>query len=213
VLLEKILQRFPGCQRTPWRTIARVNATSLSPGDTVAFDGGSTFAGNLLIARSGTIRAPIVVTSYPSIVGTRAEIFAGLGDGIVVENAEYVRVENLRVVGGGISNNNGYGIKVNRTVAGSERLHSIYIDHVEASGFRMTGIALHAGSDVAVGYDDVRITNSDIHGNGYAGHNVIHDNPGIDIYEQTGNGLFFKDVDGRPAGAQWWPCGDFPAAP
>jgi hypothetical protein len=208
-----------GSVTTPWRTIPRVNATSLRPGDTVAFEGGSTFAGNLLIARSGTIRAPIVVTSYPSIAGTRAEIFAGLGDGIVVENAEYVRVENLRVVGGGISYNNGYGIKVNRAVAGSERLHSIYIDHVEVSGFRMTGIALHAGSDVAVGYDDVRITNSDIHGNGYAGvwmggcaasgfwgvycfsnvyagHNVIHDNPGIDIYEQTGNGLFFKDVDG-----------------
>src|SRR5580765_6021042 len=34
-----------GSVTTPRRTIARVNATSLSPGDTVAFEGGSTFAG------------------------------------------------------------------------------------------------------------------------------------------------------------------------
>jgi hypothetical protein len=32
--------------------------------------------------------------------------------------------------------------------------------------------------------------------NVYVGHSRFHDNPGIDIPEQTGNGLFFKDVDG-----------------
>ncbi len=208
-----------GSATRQWRTIARVNSASLSPGDTVAFEGGSTFVGNLLIVRSGTIGAPIVVTSYPTAAGERATIFAGGGDGIVVENAQYVRLANLKIVGGGIESNNGHGIMMNRTVTGSDRLRSIYIDRVETSGFRITGIALYAGSNVAVGYDDVRMTNSDIHANGYAGvwmggcaasgsqgvycftnvyagYNVIHDNPGIDIDEQTGNGIFFKDVDG-----------------
>jgi hypothetical protein len=83
----------------------------------------------------------------------------------------------------------------------------------------MAGITMEAGSHVWVGYNDIRITHSNIYGNGYAGvwmggcaasgsqgiycfenvyagYNLIHDNPGIDIEEQTGNGIFFKDVDG-----------------
>ena len=128
-------------------------------------------------------------------------------------------MSKIKVTGSGIRSNNGYGIRLSRTVSGNRRLNSIYLDHVETSGFRMAGITMDAGSHVSVGYNDIRITHSNIYGNGYAGvwmggcaasgsqgvycfenvyagYNLIHDNPGIDIEEQTGNGIFFKDVDG-----------------
>ena len=208
-----------GSSRGPWRTIDKINRTSLEPGDTVAFEGGSSFRGNLVIRQSGTVALPIQVTSHPTQGGDQAELFAGAGDGITIENAEHIRVSKIKVTGSGIRSNNGYGIRLSRTVSGNRRLNSIYLDHVETSGFRMAGITMDAGSHVSVGYNDIRITHSSIYGNGYAGvwmggcgasgsqgvycfenvyagYNLIHDNPGIDIEEQTGNGIFFKDVDG-----------------
>jgi len=203
----------------PWKTIDKINATSLRPGDTVALEGGSHFTGNLVLRQSGTVALPIQVASYPTPGGNQAEILAGDGDGITIENAEHVRVSNIKVTGSGINSNHGYGIRLSRTVSGSRRLNSIYLDHVETSGFRMAGITMNAAPHVSVGYNDIRITHSNIYGNGYAGvwmggcaasgshgiycfdnvyagHNLIHDNPGIDIDEQTGNGIFFKDVNG-----------------
>ena len=208
-----------GSTTKPWRTINKVNATTLSPGDTVALEGGAQFHGHLLISQSGTSNLPIQITSYSSASGDRAEISAGAGDGITLRDSEHIRLSNLKITGAGINANNGHGITLRRTMSGSQRLNSIYLDHVEISGFRMTGIAIYADATVSVGYNDVRITHSDVYGNGYAGmwmdgcahrdfpgvycmkniyvgYTRIHDNPGIDINEQTGNGIFFKDVDG-----------------
>src|SRR6185369_10881003 len=155
--------------RGPWRTIDKINRISLEPGDTVAFEGGSSFSGNLVIRQSGTVALPIQVTSHSTQGGDQAEIFAGAGDGITIENAEHIRVSKIKVTGSGIRSNNGYGIRLSRTVSGDRRLNSIYLDHVETSGFRMAGITMDAGSHVSVGYNDIRITHSNIYGNGYAG--------------------------------------------
>jgi hypothetical protein len=47
-----------------WRTLARVQAATLGPGDTVAFKRGSTFTGSATIAGSGTAEKPIRLTAY-----------------------------------------------------------------------------------------------------------------------------------------------------
>ena len=201
---------------TAWRSIARVNAAPLDPGNVVKFQGGAAFPGSLLITRSGTAPARIVITSYPTAAGARAEILAGDGDGNVIEDAEYVRVKSLTITGAGIATNRGYGILLNRTLAGPTPLRSIQIDRVETRAFYYTGIAFYGGA-VPVGYSGLRVTNADVHDNGYAGlwmggcngppgsycfknvyvgYSAFHDNHGIDIPEQTGNGIFFKDVDG-----------------
>lgn len=51
---------------TPWQTIAKVNTSFkfIKPGDTIAFKGGETFYGSLVIGNSGTAANPIVITSY-----------------------------------------------------------------------------------------------------------------------------------------------------
>src|SRR4029453_9055555 len=111
----------------------------------------------------------IQVTSHPTQGGDQADIFAGAGDGITIQNAEHIRVSKIKVTGSGIRSNNDYGIRLSRTVPGNRRLNSIYLDHVETSGFRMAGITIDAASHVSLGYNDIRITHSNIYGNGYAG--------------------------------------------
>jgi hypothetical protein len=142
------------------------------------------------------------VTSHSTQGGDQAELFAGAGDGITNKSAEHIRVSKMKVTGSGIRSNNGYGIRLSRTGSGNRRLNSIYLDHVETSGFRTAGITMDAGSHVSVEYNDIRITHSNIYRNGYAGvwiggcaasrspgvycfenvyagYNLIHDNPGL----------------------------------
>src|SRR6266850_6955024 len=47
-----------------WRSVAKVNATALAPGDTILFAGGSTFAGLLQPQGSGSSASPIGFGSY-----------------------------------------------------------------------------------------------------------------------------------------------------
>lgn len=53
-----------GSASAPWKTIARVNNASLAPGDTVLFQGGSTFSGTLMPSSSGVPGSPITFGSY-----------------------------------------------------------------------------------------------------------------------------------------------------
>ena len=62
---------------TPWKTIAKVNATSFSPGDQILFNRGDTWSENLRLSSSGTAGNPITFSSYgtgnlPVICGTGA---------------------------------------------------------------------------------------------------------------------------------------------
>lgn len=50
----------------PWRTLARVAATSLNPGDAVRLVCGRSWKETLKINSNGTFTAPIVVTTYPA---------------------------------------------------------------------------------------------------------------------------------------------------
>jgi hypothetical protein len=77
----------------PWRTLAKVNNSSLVPGDRVRFEGGQTFVGTLFPSGSGTPAAPIAFDSYG--VGP-----AILRDGIVLVSRNWLTLENLKIDGG-----------------------------------------------------------------------------------------------------------------
>jgi Bacterial Ig domain/Right handed beta helix region/Fibronectin type III domain len=52
-------------QSAAWRTVGKVNAAALAPGDTVLFEGGQTFSDTTLMpSRSGSAGAPITFASY-----------------------------------------------------------------------------------------------------------------------------------------------------
>ncbi len=55
----------PGTLLAPWRTITRVNAVDLVPGDRVLLRGGDTFAGTLTLDQydAGTPQQPVTVSS------------------------------------------------------------------------------------------------------------------------------------------------------
>lgn len=60
----------------PWRTVAKVNAAPLQPGDVVEFAGGAVFSGSLR-PKSGAPGLPITYTSYPGPTGQAQATLAG----------------------------------------------------------------------------------------------------------------------------------------
>ena len=195
-----------GTRWSPWKTISKVNNTAFAPGDRVLFQGGETFNGNLTFDQNdgGSDTLPVTITSY----GTgRATINAGDGHGIKITGATGINVENIIVVGSGRNfNNRGVGV----FPTGSR---VIRIDNVEASGFQLAGFMITGGCD------DVRLTNSYVHGNGYTGIGTgyfydtgkrntniyigyckAHSNPGISnsaagFRDQSGSGINLYRTD------------------
>src|SRR4051812_28578006 len=51
---------------TPWKSLAKINATVLKPGDTVSFRRGDTWTGGVVTGQSGSAAAPITVNGYGS---------------------------------------------------------------------------------------------------------------------------------------------------
>lgn len=152
---------------TAWRTLDRVTAASLLPGDRVLLRAGSTFSGGLYLqpGESGTPGAPISISTYGS---GRARISAGAGTGIFVYDAEEIAISNLVLAGSGASSNTGDGISFYNDLAGNVKLQHVRIIGVDASGFGGYGVAI-GGWNKASGFQDVKVTSSALHDNGRGG--------------------------------------------
>ena len=152
----------PGTNRNAaWRTVERVNRARLEPGDRVLFQAGRTFAGNLRLTAedAGTATLPLTIGSLGD---GRATIFAGAGTGVSVENAGGIVIENLVVVGAGITNNGGYGVLCNNTLTNATMLDHLVIDNVEVSGFGKHGILI---TGAPAGFRHVRVSHCVMRGN------------------------------------------------
>lgn len=82
-----------------WRSLAKVNASSFQPGDTIRFQGGDVWHGGLTIKSSGTPAAPITVDAY----GTGRPLLAGdttVDATVLLDNVHDVQVANLEVTNG-----------------------------------------------------------------------------------------------------------------
>lgn len=193
-----------------WQTIQKLNSIDLQPGDTVLFEGGSSFAGNIYLdaTDAGTPGQPVFIGSY----GTgKATILAGTGTGIQVYNCAGLQISNLRVTGAGASANAGHGIDFFMDV--QHDLSFTRIDNCDVSGFRGYGIQFGCW-DTNFGYNDVRVTHSTSFNNGsggmisygfndvinhknfYVAHCKFHDNKGRpDVTNtNTGNGIVLSAI-------------------
>ena len=213
-----------------WRTLDRLNAADLEPGDRVLLEGRAVFPGTLVIAPedTGTRRRPVTIRSFG---GGRATIDAGTGRGIFVNDAGGVSIEGLNVVGAGRANGNradGVGFYSDVAVPGT-RFEYLRVKNVDASGFGGVGVSLGgyatdaAGRPVKTGFADVRFWRVNAHDNadagilsygsygtdvgGWAHANVVvahctsHSNPGIPGKNgNSGNGIVLADVDGARIG-------------
>ena len=78
---------------SPWRTVKRVNAATLAPGDGVLFQGGATFSDETLMPTgSGAQGKPIVFGSY-------GQGNATLPQGVWFKEHDYLDFEHLTIVG------------------------------------------------------------------------------------------------------------------
>ena len=211
---------------TAWRTLERLNAVDLEPGDLVLLEGRAAFAGTLVIAPedAGTRRRPVRIRSFG---GGRATIDAGTGRGIFVNDAGGVRIGWLNVVGAGRENGNradGIAFYSDVAVPGT-RFEYLRVEHVDVRGFGGAGLSLGgyatdaSGRPVKTGFADVRFVRVDAHDNADAGilsygsygtdvtgwahadvlvaHCASHSNPGIPGKSgNSGNGIVLADVDG-----------------
>jgi hypothetical protein len=200
-----------------WRTLSRVNALDLEPGDRVLLEGGRTFSGTIQLDQwdAGAAGNPVTISSYGS---GRATIAAGGGDGIKVVNAGGISISNLNVAGSGRTSNEGNGIAFINDLSGNVKLPYLRVDGVEISGFGYYGLTLDGNNDKS-GFRDVRITNVVSHDNalagiyvfgqfsstssGYAHEDVYigwsraYNNPGVSGTHllNTGNGIVLSDVN------------------
>ena len=158
----------------PWRSIERVNAAQLLPGDSVRFHAHQTFVGNLCLMGEGAPLEdkPLIFGSYGS---GRATIDAREGTGFLVRNMGGIHLIGLNFVGAGASKNAGSGILFVNTLLEGVKLADIRIHCVDVSGFKDSGICFTADPEDRSwsGFRDVRITHTTSHDNGDAGISCI----------------------------------------
>jgi hypothetical protein len=147
-----------------WRTLGRASQAPLRPGTRLLLQGGGRFAGTLVLgaADAGNAAHPVIVGSY----GTGRATIVGARSGIVVEDTGGVEIHDLVITGRGVEQAGGAGINLWSDRLGQQRFSHIVITAVNVSGFTY-GIAI--GAIGLAGFRDVRIADSQLHGNLDAG--------------------------------------------
>lgn len=147
----------------PWRSLARVRAVPLQPGDAILLTAGSVWREPLTIARSGKPDAPITVGAVG--IGARPRIDVGgiSPHGVAVMNAEYVTISGLEVTNDNALPAPRYGVLVSaedRGVTRGIRITDMYIHDVRGTNDRKDngGIVFRAtGQRLATRFHDLTI--------------------------------------------------------
>ena len=191
-----------------WRTVRKVNQTVYSPGDTILFEGGTTFKGPLIFDKKdhGTPAAPIVIGSYRLAEAGRAKISAGRGTGVDVYNASGIHLRDLIIVGNGATRNSQSGVMVLSTRNGGIR--NIRMENLEIFGFGENGISIGTWR-TNTGCKDVTITRCTAHdnldagiftwgpwGSGLYAHRDVHVSDCLTYGMKGGSGIILSSVDG-----------------
>ena len=203
--------RGDGSAARPWASVGRANTLDLEPGDSLLFEGGGTFRGNLTLGAddAGTPERPVVVASYGR---ARAVLDAGDGLGIYVYNAGGVAVRALVVRGSGVSTNTSPGIFFYTDAPGGVKHEHVRIEDVEVYGFGEAAVIVGSWNGTS-GYRDVRVTGISAHSslsgmgtyaqeiggieNLYVGNSQFFDNSGRSGEPNpTGSGLVVSGVRG-----------------
>jgi hypothetical protein len=164
---------------TPWKTLAKVNSTTFSHGDSILFRAGETWAGQLHPLGNGWAGSPITISSYST--GAMPIIDGGLlsgGGAVYLSNQSYWTITGLEVVSdSGVDN---FGTA---TTPGVNR-SGIFVDN--EGGGSVSGITIQ--------YNYVHDVNGCFYCNGYD----AHVNGGIVVVADGANelGLFGLSLDG-----------------
>jgi hypothetical protein len=119
--------RNAGSASSPWRSLAKISATALEPGDEVHFRKGDRFEGHFVLNGSGTAANPIRITSYaegPLPILTGEVGASGGGDfqeAVYVHNHDNLVFDGLEIQNErkapreGVDDKDAYGLHVHNT--------------------------------------------------------------------------------------------------
>ncbi len=83
-------------QAKAFKSITKISAVKLVPGDKVLFAAGSKFTGSMKLAGAGTKASPVIVGVYGK--GDRPRIDGGgVLDAVLVQNMQYVEISGLEI--------------------------------------------------------------------------------------------------------------------
>jgi hypothetical protein len=190
-----------------WKSIAKVNSTHFNAGDSVLFQGGQTFYGQLQFYNDGGSESNrFNISSYGS---GKATINSGSSRAIYILNGSGITINNLNVVGSPGATNSQDGIRIENYASGVRS--GFTIENCNISGFAEAGIVF--GSDTSYeGLNDVTITNNNVYNNVMAGiesysvnaqsntnvnisYNQVHDNYGDGKSTVTGSGIMLQGLN------------------
>jgi hypothetical protein len=200
---------------TAWKTITKVNAFKIKPGDKVLFAGGQTFIGNLYLDSSDANDSLNLVTI--SSYGTgRAIINAANDYGIYVYNTQGLTISNLIIEGAGMDVNTADGVSVYTDLDGDVKLRNITIKNIEVRDFGKSGISIGSWNKNS-GFNNLLVDSSEVHHVkengitfwgytsqthvGWAHQNVtlrnsyVHDVTGYSSTSHKGSGIIMGQVD------------------
>ncbi|MCD6018163.1 MAG: right-handed parallel beta-helix repeat-containing protein [Bacteroidetes bacterium] len=144
-----------------WRTINKINSSTLAAGDIVLFQGGGIFTGSIYIDNTDGNNAsnPLVFSSY----GTgKAIINSGTAMGFYAQNTQGITVSNLIFEGSGAATNPTDGVMIYNGLSNNTRLSNINITNLEVRNYGKTGISI-ASSAGNSGYKNVIIDGAHVH--------------------------------------------------
>jgi RNA polymerase sigma-70 factor len=183
-----------------WKTIAKVDSVAFADGETILFEGGSTFDGTLQFDAGD--RGKTTIGSY----GTGRATIRGL----FIWNRGSFTADNIDVVANGTNPKSGVIVWGDQTNATYD---DIRIKNVTTSGFTEYGIYVASGTSTTI-YRNVSIENVTAHDNELGGvftwatapkmlqnvriaNTVAYANPGkVGLSQPSGSGITMSGVDG-----------------
>ncbi|MGW0662078.1 right-handed parallel beta-helix repeat-containing protein [Streptodolium elevatio] len=190
---------------TAWRTLGKVSAAALRPGDTVLFKRGEEWNGTLALSRSGTAGQPLTVGAY----GTGERPVVGGGANCVWLTGSYWTVRDLRLTGcdwAGVEIEKGHhntleairaddnvvGVSIadtahHNTVRGSELIDNNKMSVDDPGGDDDSG-----AFGVLLNGDDNLITGNTIAGSYATSHDYGYDGAAVEIYDGDRNRIEYN---------------------
>jgi len=109
----------------PWKSLAKVNATTFLPGDRILLKSGSVWVGQLWPKGSGAEGRPVIVDAYGGGVRPLIRGNGLVEDAVLLKNQEYWEVQNLEIMNTGATSAIRRGVHV--AVENFGDAHHIYL--------------------------------------------------------------------------------------
>ncbi len=132
----------PGTKEKPFRTIDKVNTINLEPGESILFEGGSTFSGTLILDSSdnGSVSKPVTISSY----GNGNATINGATTMAIHIRLEHFKLNNINAIGAGRKTGNTTdGILIDSSRNG-------IIESVRVEGFQKSGLHVYNSENIIV---------------------------------------------------------------